>query len=79
MADQRIIQLVPSPVEHVHHANRALGCVLDAEIEALKSRLLQRSANAAVACGLTRADRDRQIDWLRESLTKVQARRGALC
>jgi hypothetical protein len=56
----------------------ALVCVLDAEIEALKGRLLQRSTNAALACGLARADRDRQVGWLRDSMAKLQARRGAL-
>ena len=59
-------------------ANLALRCVLDAEIEALKGRLRQGSANAGVACGLARADWDRQVGWLRDSLAKLQARRDAL-
>jgi hypothetical protein len=45
----------------------------------LKGRLLQRSTNAAVACGLALADGDRQAGWLRDSMAKLQARRGALC
>lgn len=73
-----LIQPVQSPADR-DHANLALRCVLDAEIEALTGRLLQPSANAAVACGLARADRDRQVGWLRESMAKLQARRGALC
>jgi hypothetical protein len=60
-------------------AELALLCVLDAEIEALKGRLLKRSPSAAVACGLARADRERQVGWLRDSMAKLQARRGALC
>ena len=59
-------------------ANLALLCVLDEEITALNGRLLQRSSNAAVAFGLARADQDRQVGWLRDSLAKLQARRGAL-
>lgn len=69
---------VASPDQR-EHANHALRCVLDAEIEALKGRLLQQCANAAVACGQARADRDCQVGWLRDSLAKLQARRGALC
>ncbi len=61
------------------HANLALRCVLDAEIEALKARLRQRSAKAAAAWGLARADLDRQVGWLRDSMAKLQARRNALC
>jgi hypothetical protein len=61
------------------YANRALGCVLDAEIEALMARLRRRSANAAAAWGLARADLDRQVGWLRDSVAKLQARRDALC
>jgi hypothetical protein len=60
-------------------ANLALGRILDAEIDALKARLWQRSADAAVVWGLARADLDRQVSWLRDSLAKVQARRDALC
>ena len=60
------------------HANLALRCVLDAEIEALKARLGQRSANDAVAGGLARAGEDSQVGWLRDSLAKLQARRDAL-
>lgn len=59
------------------HANVALRCVLDAEIESVKARLRQRSADAALACGLARADLDRQFGWLRNSLAKLQARRDA--
>ena len=70
-------QPAPTPGQQ-GHANLALRCVLDAEIEALKSRLGRRSANAALACGLARADRDPQADWLQASLAKLQARRGAL-
>jgi len=73
-----VIQPVPSP-EQRDHAKLALRCVLDAEIEALKGRLRQRSANAAVAFGLARVDRDRQIGWLRDSLAKLQTRRSAAC
>ena len=60
-------------------ARLALRCVLDAEIESLKARLRQRSGNAAASCGLARADLDRQFDWLRDSVAKLQARRDALC
>ena len=60
------------------HANLALRYVLDAEIEALKARLLRRSANGAVDRGPARADGDDQIGWLQDSLAKVQARRDAL-
>ena len=73
-----VVQPVPRPAQR-DHANHALRCVLDAEIEALKGRLRQGSANAAVACDLARADWDRQVGWLRDSLAKLQARRGALC
>lgn len=72
-----VIQPVHCPPQR-DHANLALRCVLDAEIEAVRGRLLQRSTNAAVACGLARADRDRQIGWLRDSMAKLQARRGVL-
>jgi hypothetical protein len=65
----------PAPLDH---ANLALRCVLDAEIEALTGRLLQRSAKTAVAGGLARDDRDRQVGWLRDSMAKLQARRGEL-
>lgn len=58
------------------HANSALRCVLDAEIEALKARLQRGSANAAG--GLARADRDSRVGWLRDSLARLQARRSAL-
>jgi len=61
------------------HANLALLRVLDAEIEALTGRLRQRSADVAIACGLARADQIRQVDWLRQSMAKLQVRRGALC
>jgi hypothetical protein len=61
------------------HADLALGRILDAEIDALKARLRQRSANAAVVWGLARADLDRQIGWLLDSMAKLQARRDALC
>jgi hypothetical protein len=70
-------QPVKSPVQR-DNASLALGCILDAEIEALKARLGQRSANAAVVWGLARADMDRQVVWLRDSMSKVQARRDAL-
>ena len=59
-------------------ANLALRCVLDAEIEALRGRLRQRSADAAVASGQARADRECKVEWLRDSLAKLQARRDAL-
>lgn len=72
-----VIQPVQSPPQR-DHGNIALRRVLDAEIEALKVRLHQRSTNAAVACGLARADRDRQVGWLRDSMAKLLARRGAL-
>jgi hypothetical protein len=72
------IQPVQCPAQR-DHANLALRCVLDAEIEALKARLRRRSANAAVARGLARADLVRQIGWLRDSVGKLQARRDALC
>jgi hypothetical protein len=76
LADQ-VIQAAPCPAPR-DHANRALRYVLDAEIEALKGRLRQRSAYAAIACGLAPADRDRRAGWLRDSLAKLQARRDAL-
>jgi hypothetical protein len=60
------------------HANHALRCVLDAEIEALEGRLLQRSATAAAARGPARAEHDRQVGWLQDGMAKLQARRGAL-
>jgi len=60
------------------HANFALRCVLDAEIEALRSCLLQRSARAAVASGPARVDLDRQVGWLRAGLAKLQTHRDAL-
>ena len=63
---------------HRDAANLALRCVLDAEIEALKGRLRQRSSDAAVASGPARADRECQVDWLRDSLAKLEARRDAL-
>ena len=72
-----VIQPVQGPSGR-DHANLALRCVLDAEIEALTARLLQRSANVAIACGLARADRDQQGGWLRDSMAKLQARRSAL-
>jgi hypothetical protein len=73
-----VVQPVQGPARR-DHANLALRCVLDAEIEALTGRLLHRSANVAIACGLARADLDRQVGWLRDSMAKLQARRGALC
>ena len=78
MSTPVLTQPVIQPVQR-DHANVALRCVLDAEIEGLKARLRQRSANAAVACGLARADLDRQLGWLRDSVAKLQARRDALC
>jgi uncharacterized small protein (DUF1192 family) len=60
------------------HASFALRCVLEAEIEALEARLRKRSAIAAVAGGLARADLDQQVGWLRASVAKVQARRDSL-
>lgn len=60
------------------HANLALLCILDAEIEALRSRIRQRSANAAVVFSLGRADLDRQGGWLHDSLARLQTRRDAL-
>jgi hypothetical protein len=77
-----LIDQVTEPVRRPaqrDQANLALRCVLDAEIESLKGRFLQRSANAAASCGLARADLDRQFDWLRASVAKLQARRDALC
>ena len=75
LTDQ-VIQPVQFPTQP-DHANLALRSVLDAEIEALSVRLQQLSAIAATACGLARADRDRQLGWLRNSMAKLQARRGA--
>jgi hypothetical protein len=72
-----LIQPVQCPAQR-HHANLALRAVLDAEIEALKARLRQRSTNAAVALGLARADLVRQVGWLQDSMAKLQARRDAL-
>jgi uncharacterized small protein (DUF1192 family) len=60
------------------HSNLALGSILDAEIEALKARLVRRSANASMVWGLARADLDPQVGWLRDSLAKLQARRNTL-
>jgi hypothetical protein len=73
-----LIQPVACPPQR-DHASLALRAVLDVEIEALKARLRQRSANAAVARGLARADLVRQVGWLRDSVAKLQARRDALC
>ena len=73
-----VVQPVPPPAQR-HHANLALRFVLDAEIEALKARHLQRSANAQLDRGLTRADLDRQLGWLLDSVAKLQVRRDALC
>ena len=64
--------------EQRDQGNLALRRVLDAEIEAVKVRLRQRSADAAVACGPARADQDCKIGWLQDSLAKLQARRDAL-
>ena len=64
--------------EQRDQANLALRCVLDAEIEALKVRLRQRSADAAGADALARAGQDCQLGWLQDSLAKLQARRDAL-
>jgi uncharacterized small protein (DUF1192 family) len=73
-----VIQPVQCPAQR-DHANLALRRVLDAEIEALEARLRKRSANAAVASGLARADLEQQVGWLRDSLNRLQARRDALC
>jgi uncharacterized small protein (DUF1192 family) len=73
----RVVQPVPSSA-HQDHANIALGCVLDAEIEALKARLRRRFADGAVAGDRARADLDRQVGWLREDVAKLQARRDEL-
>ena len=73
-----IAQPAPCPAQR-DHANLALRCVLDAEIEALKARLRERSATAGAACGLAREDLERQFGWLRDSVAKLQARRDALC
>ena len=72
-----VIQPVRGPVGP-DHANLALRYVLDAEIEALTARLLQGTANVAIACGLARSDLDRQVGWLKDSMAKLQARRGTL-
>jgi uncharacterized small protein (DUF1192 family) len=71
-----VIQRAHRPAQR-DHANSALGCVLDAEIEALKARLQRGFANAAV--GPARADLDSRVGWLRDSLARLQARRSALC
>ena len=76
LADQ-IVQPVPSSAQR-DHANLALRCVLDAEIEALKGRLRRRAAEAVVADDAARADLDRQVGWLRGSVAKLQARRDQL-
>lgn len=73
-----VIQPVPSPAQR-DQANLALLRILDAEIEALEARLLQRSANAPFARRLDQADLARQLGWLRDSVAKLQARRDALC
>ena len=70
-----VIQPAQCPAQR-DHANSALRCVLDAEIEALKARLQRGSVNAAV--GLARADLDSRVGWLRDSLARLQARRSAL-
>jgi hypothetical protein len=72
-----LIQPVQCPAPR-DHANLALLAVLDAEIEALKARLRQWSANAAVARGLARADLVWQVGWLRDSMAKLQSRRDGL-
>ena len=72
------VQPAPCPAQR-DHANLALRRVLDAEIEALKARLRQRSATARAAGGLPRDDLDPQLGWLRDSVAKLQARRDALC
>ena len=61
------------------HANLALRRVLDAEIEALRARLRQRSTTAGASSGLPPDDLDPQLGWLRDSVAKLQARRDALC
>ena len=73
-----IVQPVPCPAQR-DHANLALRCVLDAEIEALEARLRQRSTTAGAPSGLPRDDLDPQLGWLRDSVAKLQARRDALC
>ena len=73
----QMVQPVSYPVQR-DHANRALRCVLDAEIEGLKARLQQRYANAGIGSGVAGVDWDRQVGWLRDSMAKLQARRGAL-
>ena len=77
LTDQ-IVQPAPCPAQR-DHANLALRCVLDAEIEALKARLRQRSTTAAAPGDLPRDDLDPQLGWLRDSVAKLQARRDALC
>ena len=72
-----IVQPAPRTAQR-DHANVALRCVLDAEIEALKARLRHRSATAGVANSLPRDDLDQQFGWLRDSVAKLQARRDAL-
>jgi hypothetical protein len=72
-----LIQPVQCPAWR-DHANVALGRILDAEIEALKARLRQRSANTALDWGLARSDLDRPLGWLRDSVAKLQARRDML-
>ena len=72
-----IVQPAPCPTQR-DHANIALRCVLDAEIEALKARLRQRSAAAGATSRLPGDDRDQQFGWLRDSVAKLQARRDAL-
>ena len=73
-----VTESVPCPAQR-DQANLALRCVLDAEIEALKDRLQQRSANDGIARESAPADRDRPVSWLQDSLAKLQARRDALC
>jgi len=72
-----IVQPAPCPAQR-DQANIALRCVLDAEIEALKARLRQRSATAGAASGPRGDDMDQQLGWLRDSVAKLQARRDAL-
>lgn len=76
LADQ-VVQPVPGSAQR-NCANLALGGVLDAEIAGLKARLRRRSADAADAGEVARADLDRQVRWLRESVAKLQARRAEL-
>jgi hypothetical protein len=70
------IELAQCPPQR-NHANLALLCVLDAEIEALKGRLLQRSRKAGVVGDLAGVESDRQLGWLQDSMAKLQARRCA--